>query len=439
MSNSFTLVLDAGHGGTTLAESSTPNNTIGANGLLEKDLTLKVARAVGAKLNSNRFQTFLTRDEDRNLSLAERAKKAREVGADAFISIHFNGHRDAGIDGTAVFISNGSDEKDSALANELLKTVSKAASIPARGVRKTNFTILSSDYHVAKTAACLIEMAYLTNPQQSEKLLSPDYIDRLATAVAQSVVNYSNQAASAQSLADQEKSEKTIAEATREHADPKNFPIDLPEPGKGTDTISITIPKNLRFSRWEIEVLASSAGAGCKVAQAPKAGAEGEQKISVDWWHLPYGKINYKLKAYASPDGSSEAPTVVYDSKGWTEQARNQLQQGQGVNFAVRGEKAKLLYEALKKREANAQGAEAVARPLIAGVDDAIIIGGIVAVVIAAIIAACIALGMLTLGAILKMAMDKGYDVKDTKYKAAAGEGEKRQEHELAFNLFKPK
>jgi hypothetical protein len=49
-----------------------------------------------------------------------------------------------------------------------------------------------------------------------------------------------------------------------------------------------------------------------------------------------------------------------------------------------------------------------------------------------------VALGLLTLGAIIKMALDKGYNIKDTKYKAGVGEGQLRQDHEIAFNIMRP-
>src|SRR5689334_13079818 len=123
MSNLFTIVLDPGHGGSAPADGSSPNNSVGANGLLEKDLTLKVAASAAAKLPPDRFKVLLTRTDDRNLSLGERTGKSREVGADAFVSIHFNGHRDTSIDGTEAFVSTSSDGKDSALGAELIKNV----------------------------------------------------------------------------------------------------------------------------------------------------------------------------------------------------------------------------------------------------------------------------------------------------------------------------
>lgn len=434
MADKFTIVLDAGHGGTNLAGGSTPNNATGANGLLEKDLTLKIARIAASMLGTNGFETLLTRADDRNLSLVERARKSRESGADAFVSIHFNGHPDKSVDGTEVFISNGAGEREAALAGELLKNISRAASIAPRGIRKTDFTILKGDHHVAKTAACLVEMAYLTNPAQAQKLLLPDYLERLAGALAQSVAAYAQQFSYAKPFAE-EGGEKLIAEAEKEHADPKNFPIDLPEPGKGADVFKIAVPKGLKFSRWEVEVTALSAGAGYKIAEAPKAGAEGSSKIVVEWWHLPYGKIDYKLKAYASPDGKSAASEkIVFDSPGWMEKAKDQLKQGLPMSLAVKGEKAKQIYEAIQKHQAGNQSKQA------GGISIAMEPITITVVVLVGIVifGILVALGLLTLGAIIKMALDKGYNVKDTKYKAGVGEGQLRQDHEIAFNITKP-
>ena len=51
---------------------------------------------------------------------------------------------------------------------------------------------------------------------------------------------------------------------------------------------------------------------------------------------------------------------------------------------------------------------------------------------------AVVMLGFMMLYAVLTQAMNKGYDVKDTKYKAVTGEGESRQEHEMLFNLTQP-
>src|SRR5262245_38308877 len=86
-----TVVLDPGHGGSTKIGGSSPNNAVGPTGTLEKWLTLDLARRVRGVLRAAGIETQLTRDEDRNLGLQERAGVAKAAGADAFVSIHLNG------------------------------------------------------------------------------------------------------------------------------------------------------------------------------------------------------------------------------------------------------------------------------------------------------------------------------------------------------------
>lgn len=80
-----TIVIDPGHGGRD-------PGTIGRRtGLMEKEITLDIARMLKAKLEKNsQFKVLLTRDSDRSVSLKERTEFARENQADLFISIHVN-------------------------------------------------------------------------------------------------------------------------------------------------------------------------------------------------------------------------------------------------------------------------------------------------------------------------------------------------------------
>lgn len=66
----------------------------------------------------------------------------------------------------------------------------------------------------------------------------------------------------------------------------------------------------------------------------------------------------------------------------------------------------------------------------------AVIVLGVMGVALLAAVVAGV--GLFVLYAILTEAMKRGYDVRDTKFKMAAGEGQMRQEHELAFNLTQP-
>ena len=84
------VFVDAGHGGN--------DGGAKARGVLEKERTLALARAVDAALRARGFPTVLTRRKDRYLSLPERVTAAnREEGAAVFVSLHFNQGRGEGV------------------------------------------------------------------------------------------------------------------------------------------------------------------------------------------------------------------------------------------------------------------------------------------------------------------------------------------------------
>ncbi|HSD86081.1 MAG TPA: N-acetylmuramoyl-L-alanine amidase, partial [Kofleriaceae bacterium] len=78
------VVLDPGHGGSNLgAEGVTP-------GLREKQLTLRLATEVAARLREHGIDATLTRTADRTLTLRQRGEVANALPADVFVSIHAN-------------------------------------------------------------------------------------------------------------------------------------------------------------------------------------------------------------------------------------------------------------------------------------------------------------------------------------------------------------
>jgi N-acetylmuramoyl-L-alanine amidase len=78
------VVLDPGHGGTD------PGAHAAVGGLVEKDLTLDVARRLRPLLTEAGFEVVMTRDGDETISLRERALLANLHRGDLFLSIHFN-------------------------------------------------------------------------------------------------------------------------------------------------------------------------------------------------------------------------------------------------------------------------------------------------------------------------------------------------------------
>ena len=97
----LTVVVDPGHGGTREVGGSSPNNALSCSGILEKDLTLDLAKRIRRSLEEGAVaahaaalgksvELLLTRDSDVNLGLVERARFARDRSASVFLSLHFN-------------------------------------------------------------------------------------------------------------------------------------------------------------------------------------------------------------------------------------------------------------------------------------------------------------------------------------------------------------
>jgi len=188
MADRLKIVIDPGHGGTTAVGGSSPNNATGPapRNLKEKDLTLQVASLLKQRLQ-NSCDVILTRSGDNNLSLADRAAVARNNHADLFLSIHFNGFSDASVDGTEVWVARQASPQSRTFAQKVLDRVTLVTAVANRGVREGDLGVLVPSRHDAGTAACLAEVAFLTNPREASRLEDPEYLGHIADALAEAV------------------------------------------------------------------------------------------------------------------------------------------------------------------------------------------------------------------------------------------------------------
>lgn len=109
----FRVVVDAGHGGVD-------SGAEGISGVIEKNVTLAFARTLRDELEKNLdLEVFLTRDSDVFLRLNERVEKARNYGADLFISIHADTINMSAMRGATVYTisDRASDDLAKALAD----------------------------------------------------------------------------------------------------------------------------------------------------------------------------------------------------------------------------------------------------------------------------------------------------------------------------------
>ena len=220
------VVLDAGHGG--------KDPGAGANGVREKDVTLRAVKILKKKLEAMGFDVRPTRITDVYLKLGERTAFANDNNANVFVSLHCNampkGKRAAGLefyimalpsdkdamrlavyenkeltqDGNTGEAEKKSDRKttlllkilgdmqqnhkidDSTQFAEALHKSARAGGINPRKVAQAPFFVLRG----AGMPAVLIEMGYLTDKGDAAKLRSEAYLSKLCDSFAHGIAEY---------------------------------------------------------------------------------------------------------------------------------------------------------------------------------------------------------------------------------------------------------
>ncbi|MEO6192831.1 MAG: N-acetylmuramoyl-L-alanine amidase [Thermoanaerobaculia bacterium] len=223
------IVIDPGHGG---AESG----AVGPGGVMEKDLTLEFARELAGKLGRLGVQTLLTRNEDVTVPHDARPALANQNRADLFISIHLNSSLGAGAHGTETYFLSpqatdaraaraaaaenatppaagatatapgagaAAEQEDvdlilwdlaqshhlsesQRLANLIQGELNTALQLKDRGVKQAPFRVLKG----ATMPAVLVELGFISNPEEEKKLQDPAYRDQLLDSLVTAIARY---------------------------------------------------------------------------------------------------------------------------------------------------------------------------------------------------------------------------------------------------------
>jgi N-acetylmuramoyl-L-alanine amidase len=216
--SAFVVVIDPGHGGDD-------TGALGPSGLAEKDVTLDVAKRLKARIQSELdSEVILTRDTDRTLALDDRTAIANHNHADLFVSIHANASRRGNARGAETYFlsyqatddesravaaienntlgleegvqKNGNLEmilwdlaqsaflkESSSLAEMIQENLNDVLDIANRGIKQAPFRVLMG----ATMPAVLIEVAFITSPEEERRLKDPAFKDKLAGAIFDSV------------------------------------------------------------------------------------------------------------------------------------------------------------------------------------------------------------------------------------------------------------
>lgn len=187
------IVIDPGHGGFG-------DRNLGAqyNGLSEKVLTLQVANAMKAELEKyDNVTVYLTRTDDRYISLEDRAAFAKSVNADFVYSIHFNASSEHLFYGSEIWTS-GFDRyyKAGAEFGNIESEALGALGLYQKGV-KTKLGSSGKDYYgiirasVARDIPCvIIEHAYIDHGYDVPKVKDASFTNTLGVTDATSVAKY---------------------------------------------------------------------------------------------------------------------------------------------------------------------------------------------------------------------------------------------------------
>ena len=175
------IVIDAGHGAHDPGAAKSK--------VTEKSINLKVAKLVEGKLKKAGANVLLTRSTDKFLSLEERTNFAKKHYAEAFVSIHVNSASATSAKGSETYFdssTNPNSAESKSLATYIQNNLVKKADMVNRGVKDNKFYVIRNN----NIAAVLVELAFISNPDDFKKLTSDAYLEIYAEAIYQGLVQY---------------------------------------------------------------------------------------------------------------------------------------------------------------------------------------------------------------------------------------------------------
>ncbi|MDH3199209.1 MAG: N-acetylmuramoyl-L-alanine amidase [Candidatus Krumholzibacteria bacterium] len=221
-SRAVVVAVDAGHGGED-------PGTLGRFGLVEKKLTLDLARRVARAVEvHDGFDAVLTRNADVFLSLPRRNEIAEERGADVFVSIHLNSARNRAARGVEVFFVSPSGAAQSAsqvlsrpeeaaheygvgdrgrdevlhmlvdinqqavlarsemLAEEILESMGTSGLPPTRSVKQRSYSVLRT----ISMPSVLVEAGFISNTMDARLIQRESGRQAIADAIASGIVSF---------------------------------------------------------------------------------------------------------------------------------------------------------------------------------------------------------------------------------------------------------
>lgn len=183
------VVVDAGHGG--------HDGGAVAHGVIEKHLSLALAKQVRDHLEKAGLNVRMTREKDLFLELDERCQIAADAKADAFVSIHLNTNPATEIHGIETYYAAESlmarpakGAKRGPAGESLARLIQRHASLGTqaedRGIKDSKLVVVVQ----TPCPAALVECGFLTHGEEVRRLQKKDYQEKLTRGIADGVIEF---------------------------------------------------------------------------------------------------------------------------------------------------------------------------------------------------------------------------------------------------------
>ena len=184
------ITIDAGHGGND-------SGAIGPTGVMEKSVTLRISNELRRLLVADGATVYMTRTTDTEVSpkganasdieeLQARCDVANNTKSDIFISIHMDSFSSGAAKGTTGYYYSLGSQRSRDLADKVRQGVIDQIGTQSRGTQSCNFYVVKH----TDMPATLVEVAFISNPQEEQLLNSEEGIEKAAQGIADGIADY---------------------------------------------------------------------------------------------------------------------------------------------------------------------------------------------------------------------------------------------------------